>query len=175
MRSSVERDILIRTRTLATAINRRIGVELNSCSDFRRFSLFWVFFVSVIQAFDCFWRRRSFRILPTIVLSRHLPLSWSLMTFWNLNVWPNEMSVIKRDLYTSRNPIYTALYFILTVQFYGVLIFAGHVNEKGMWNILLVLGGKKLQWTITCTHIVIKTIKRNELIWNRYAKLLFWT
>lgn len=53
------------------------------------------------------------------------------------------MSVIKRDLYTSRNPIYTALYFILTVQFYGVLIFAGHVNEKGMWNILLVLGGKK--------------------------------
>lgn len=55
------------------------------------------------------------------------------------------MSVIQRDLYTSRNPVYTALYFILTVQFYGVLIFAGHVNEKGMWNILLVPGKNKLQ------------------------------
>lgn len=55
------------------------------------------------------------------------------------------MSVIQRDLYISRNPVYTALYFILTVQFYGVLIFAGHVNEKGMWNILLVPGKNKLQ------------------------------
>ncbi|XP_048777981.1 A disintegrin and metalloproteinase with thrombospondin motifs adt-2-like isoform X3 [Ostrea edulis] len=41
-----------------------------------------------------------------------------------------NMSVIERELFASRNPVYIALYFILTIQFSGILICAGHLNEK---------------------------------------------
>lgn len=48
VRLLVERDILIWIRILVIVINFRIGVELNFCFDFRKFFLFWVFFVFVI-------------------------------------------------------------------------------------------------------------------------------
>jgi hypothetical protein len=47
-----------------------------------------------------------------------------------------NMSVIQREEpFASRNPVYIALYFIITIQSFGVLICAGHLNEKGMYYI----------------------------------------
>ncbi|XP_062572448.1 A disintegrin and metalloproteinase with thrombospondin motifs adt-2-like isoform X2 [Saccostrea cucullata] len=40
------------------------------------------------------------------------------------------MSVIQREMFPSRNPLYTILYFIWTIHFSGVFMFAGHLNEK---------------------------------------------
>ncbi|XP_061184234.1 A disintegrin and metalloproteinase with thrombospondin motifs adt-2-like isoform X2 [Saccostrea echinata] len=40
------------------------------------------------------------------------------------------MSVIQREMFASRNPLCTILYFIWTIHFSGVLMFAGHLNEK---------------------------------------------
>lgn len=81
------------------------------------------------------------------------------------------MSVIQRDLYTSRNPVYTALYFILTVQFYGVLIFAGHVNEKEQTYTLNIpwhignLHPRHVQYTVHgIPEIQTLRLKRNDNI-----------